>query len=600
MDKKTALRFNHQVQAGLTATKRFLSAFEDKRQNMGVLQAFDSLTADTGAMNPRVEMPEPLKQLLSSKIFQDNPKGVAAVFDGIEVGVNLYRKNNGGDYPSEAVVMSAIGAALNGFTELSNDDESKRQFDKLSFDHHEALSVVPAAIQVTILNGIANSLPIVAMLPNPTGSNEVPLLYGNTTANIRMGVMNKGDAIDGEYAGMPYAENRHTVIMTKKAAVFEVPAHVGYIPRKDSNGAVVFDIDVKSKPAPILGGRSVILVKGTPVANTQNRNHNTKSGTNAFQALGKINIDGNIYLVKTGVEDLDNHAISVEFDASTGFTVPGEDDVEVQFIFDYERKDANGNLILTPPGLEIDFNPFSVFSSASRMHLSASIDSITQMQNELGLTWNAAVLAYMQRKYQLEQTARLLREARNACLRQKNRTIQIDLNKDGIHFNSVEGKLSAAKGSMSKGKLKLAKQINRAVGAVDYFVGDAGAIYFNSLGAYEYTSTGLSFGENFSIYRIGTLNDGTNVYYVPSALGVFNDTNVAATTAEVLSLPRPTTPETAPFVGTVSVPLTVINANPLMFEDQVGIYVRDCAERNPNPRFANQGILMQISNIPSL
>lgn len=36
--------------------------------------------------------------------------------------------------------------------------------------------------------------------------------------------------------------------------------------------------------------------------------------------------------------------------------------------------------------------------------------------------------------------------------------------------------------------------------------------------------TGVAYGDSSSIYRIGTLADGTNVYYIPDSLGVFDNT----------------------------------------------------------------------------
>lgn len=594
MDKQVVKAYQNAVQPELEAFRRFLGEYQNRRQNMGVMQAFDSLD------HAGVQLPETVQLILNSKGVDNRPEAINRIFDGLEAGIEDYQARNGGDMPSERTIMAAFQMALNGFTEHSSDVEAKKQFDKLSFDHHEALSVVPAAIQVTLMTLISSSLPIVAQLPNPIGSNEVPLIFGRTTANIRMGVFSRGDFIDGDKAGLPYLENRHTLVMTANGATFETPIHVGYTARQDSNNATVFEADTTTKKAPFLGGRVVITVKGVMVANDANKSHPTTTGVSVLQGVNgkEVDIDGKKYKVQSGTADLDNHTVEVTFDGA--FDLPQQDEVEVQVVFDYERKDADGNYILTPPGVDMGFESYGIYASPSRVKVSATIDAITQMRNELNLTWNAAVLAVVQNKYYLEQTARLLRETRRACLMQANHTQIIDLDKQGVEFSSVEGKLAAAKGSLYKAKAALSRQMNRGVGGMMYFVSDAGAVYFNTLGEDMFKPTGASYGDNATIYRLGTVNDGTDVYYVPPSLGVFDDAANSATTAEILALPRPNDPALSPFVGMTAVPPIVLSANPELFEEQVGVYSRLAAERNPNPMYANQGMLIQIINVPNL
>lgn len=605
MDKQEALKRSAFVQDELYATKRFLSEFTDKRKNMTTVQAFDNITADEESQKA---LPEILQKILASKhVVAGGDEAIQHIFDGLEMGIEEYQRRNGGENPPIESIYAGMAMAYNGFVENNKDPEAQKmiaQYDKLSFDHHESLSVVPAAIQVTLMTTIASSLPIVAQLPNPIGSNEVPLLFGQTTANIRMGVFNPGDLIDGAKAGLPYLENRHTLVMQAGASAgdFEITSRVGYTAQKDANGATKFVPDDTSKAAPFLGGRVVILVKGVPVARDDSKSHATKSGVSFIQPINgeAIEIDGKKYLVKSGKANLDDHTITVTFDSTNGNEAPQADEVEVQLVFDYERKNSEGKFILTPPGLDLTYGDYSIYASPMRALISASIDAITQMRNELGLDWNGAVLAIVQQKYNLEQTARLLRETRRACLMQKKHSLVIDLDKDGVQFSSVEGKLAAAKGSLLKAKVSITQMTNRAVGAVDYYVSDAGAVYFNSMDANHFKPTGVSYGDSSSIYRIGTLADGTNVYYIPDSLGVFDNTTNNGQNAEIMVLPRPATPETAPFIGMTAVPPIVLTANGEPFEEQVGVYARVSAERNPNPLYANQAMLIKIINVPSL
>lgn len=616
--------------------KNFLADFAEKRKTAeSSLQAFDSLVANhpMGESVAKHQMPESLIAILESKPIKKaqqflsqfssqfdsasdaekdkllesaaNISAEDAIFDGIELGMAEYARRNGGETAPAEVVLAGLNAAANAFTESATDKEVKQNltnygFDSLSFDHHEALSVVPAQITVTILTAIANSLPIVAQLPNPTGSNEVPLIYGNTTANMRMGVFKAGDKIDGVQAGMPYLENRHTVLMTGSGATFSTPIHVGYTKKVNADHSISFEVDTNTQKAPFLGGRVKILVKGVEVANSHNKSHATKSGIDVLQPKDgrSVTIAGKEYLVISGKADLDNHTVEVTFDSAQ--TLPVQGDVEVQFIFDYERKDQNGKLILTPPGLDMNFGNTSIYASPSRVFISASIDAITQMQNELGLPWNGAVLAVVQQKYYLEQTSRLLREAARACLAQgASRTVIYDAQKQGVQYTTMDAMFAPIYSTIGNAKAMLAQGINHPIAGVDVFVGMKGAAVFNAMSETEFNRTKMSYGDNSSIYRIGSLNDGTNVYFVPESLGWLDEAG-ATTTASALLVPRSTTPALSPFVGFTAVPPMVLTANGNPFEQNVGVYSRISAERNPHEVYGNQAVLLQLTNLPSI
>lgn len=609
-------------------TQAFLTDFSQKRKEQSALQAFDSLVKQhpMGEAVGEHRLPDPLKKLLNSKAIKtadaflqntdtgfDNLSaekqeklshviGSQAIFDGIELGMAEYAKRNGGDTAPAHVILDALYRAVNSCTEHSEDPKVQQMLDSLSFDHHEALSVVPAQITVTIFTAIANSLPIVAQLPNPTGSNELPLVYGRSVTNMRMGAMQKGEYIDGDKAGMPYLENRHTLQMEKAGATFSLDVHVGYNKVVNANHSIGFKPDTSTIKAPFLGGRVKIMVKGVEVANDHYRSHATHGGTTKLNPIGDkpITIDGKQYLVQTGTADLDNHKVTVTFDGS--YTEPQDTEVHVQVIFDYERKDANGrDYILDAPGLDMTFSTASVYASPMRAKATATIDAVTQMRNELKLDWHSAVVAIIQNKYFLEQNARLLREQVLSSLQQSGRTITFDAQKTGVQYTNFFDVFSAIRTKITQSRAKLSQELNFPVGAVDIFVGEAGANVFTSLPATEWTATNVSYGDNFSIYRIGALKDGTHVYYVPSSLGWLDEAG-ATTTATALLLPRPSTPSHSPFVGHTAVSPVVLpmNYGAPAFEEKVSVYARMGADRNPNPMFNNQGVLIQMMNLPSI
>lgn len=274
----------------------------------------------------------------------------------------------------------------------------------------------------------------------------------------------------------------------------------------------------------------------------------------------------------------------------------------MQVIFDYERKDTNGrDYVLDAPGVDMTFSTASVYASPMRAKAVATIDAVTQLRNELKLDWHSAVVAIIQNKYFLEQNARLLREQVLSSLQQSSRTITFDAEKTGVQYTNFFDVFAAIRTKITQARAKLSKELNFPVGAVDIFVGEQGANVFTSLPATEWTPTNVSYGDNSSIYRIGTLRDGTHVYYVPSSLGWLDETG-ATTTATALLLPRPTTPSHSPFVGHVAVsPMVLPNSHGSTdYEEKVSMYARMGADRNPNPMFNNQGILIQMVNLPSI
>ena len=164
MDNQEALKRSKIIQDELYATKRFLSEYTDKRKNMTMIQAFDNMTADDESQE---QLPEILKKILNSKVMvEGGDKAIQHIFDGLEMGIEEYQRRNGGDNPPIESIYAGMAMSYNGFIENSKDPEAQKaiaQYDKLSFDHHESLSVVPAAIQVTLMTNIASSLPMFAI-----------------------------------------------------------------------------------------------------------------------------------------------------------------------------------------------------------------------------------------------------------------------------------------------------------------------------------------------------------------------------------------------------------------------------------------------------
>lgn len=602
MDNTKALELSEAGSKEVAATRRFMRLL-DNNANTDVA-TFDSMLAETGNRDQAFsDLPQAAQRILSHPSIEADKQ---IVFDGIADGIAEYQHRNGGELPAAHVISAALTSAA-GMIDVFERKQSTGDsaFDSLSFSHHEALSVVPAAVQVTIASGIANALPLVTMLPNPTGSNELPIVFGTAVADSNMGVMRRGDLLDGDKAGMPYLENRHTLVMEKGVSgAFSLESHVAYTKQVRSNGTVKFVVDKSSPKAPFLGGRVAVMVKGIEIANDKHRDHPTTKGTSTLQPLGEIQIGTEKFKVTTATASLDTHEVNVQFDVSGGFTEPAADDVTVEIIFDFERRDSNGNFILRAPGTDMEFLNRSIFAFPSRARSVATIDAITQLQNELNISWYAAAQMIMIQRYYFEQNGRLLRTAVNMALSSQDpkhgRVIQFDFNTNGVSPTNIADAVSKINLTLGQARTRLSTAINMAIGGYDVYVSTRGAVFFSALGGENYEPTDAAYGDQYSIYRIGRLkNTGANVYYVPDSLGVFDESS-SDTTAHALVVPRPNVPTQAPFVGFVAVPPMILSSSADAFTKDVAVYSRMAAEVNPLPRYSNQFILIEMINLPAL
>ena len=604
MDKQQAKIFQDAAQKEAAAVRPLLAIFANPDNAGRHTAAFDSLQAEHvgGREAAFDDLPSSLQRILSHADIKGQPR---AIFDGLSDGIAEYQRRNGGDMPSEHTLAAALTAAAMPFGGAERYDSAEPTFDSLNLGHHEANSMVPAITQVVIAYGISNSLPLISMLPNPMGSNELPIVYGTAVAGMNMGVMRRNETMDGDKAGMPYLENRHTLTMDAAvdAGEFTLTSRLAYTHKVRADTTSKFIIDGNSPLAPFLGGRVSVMVKGIEVGSDKHRTHATTEGVSVLQPTDKAIVGVNTYILASGTANLDTHKIEVKFDVVNG-DEPADDDVTIELVFDYERKDDNGAQIIREPSTDMNFEHRSIYAHPSRSRSVASIDSITQLSNELGLNWYAAAQTIAMQRYYFEQTGRLLRSAINMCLSNQDpehgRVVTFNFTKNGVTPTNIASAFSNVNITLGLARSRLSTAINMAISGYDLFVSDRGAAFFSGLDGSNYEPTGEPFGDQYSVYRIGKMKaSGANVYYVPKSMGVFNE-DAATTTAHALLVPRANTPAQAAFVGMVAVPPMVLTSNGNAYEKDVAIYSRQAGETNPLPRYRNQFMLIEMINLPAL
>lgn len=600
-DQKT----HRQVASEVATTAEFLKRYQDARKNGDEVAAFDSAVHTNGGEKNPNSYPPALQAIFDSAVC-GSPEGKALILGGIEKGCSVYRERNGGENPSASLVAAGIAAGAAMLNRDSTEgkaffDSMQRttgisldQYDSMSYGHHEALSVVPALVMVTISQRIASGIPTIAYLPNPSGTNELPLLYGRPTASKDWGAFAAGDYLDGDKASSQYFSNHWQFAMTPgsgpTALVYTVTPYTVYA------DAEALTPDTGSDVAPFLGGRVRILVDGVEVAHDRYKSHPTKTGTSDLISKGDVVIGSATVKVNTGTANLTSGLISATFDAA----LPVGAVVTAEVIFDYERKGSDGRPVLTPPGVDIALEGESLYATPMRALVTATIDAITQMRNELGIDARAAAMGIVQGKFYLEETVRLLKAAKQRAIG-TDATAQFDGSRGvsgsmAAAYNTSAELMSEVQIALTKCKQTIAMRSNSSPAGFDVFVGDNGAILFNRLAdtAGYSAVVGFSFASD-TISRIGQFADGTNVYHVPSNAGLLTETSTAG---QFLVVARHSDPAKACIVGHVAVPPMMVEYNADPFEQGAGVYSRSAGELNPIARFADQSAVIEAINLP--
>ncbi|WP_199506838.1 MULTISPECIES: hypothetical protein [unclassified Psychrobacter] len=613
MDPKQALALIDKVRGEVKLTQRLMPFFEKLKGAGGQEDAvqFDSMLATNPAGREAAmeNLPPSLANILNHQYFQKQTDQ-QMVFDGISDGIAEYQARNGGESPSSWVIANALVTAS---TALG--DGSKKQlgegytFDSLNFSSHSATSIVPAATQVFISQTIANALPIVTMLPNPTGANELPIVHTQMVAGRDLAAARRGELLDGSGAGLPYFENRHVLTMTKDAttpAKFTLSVHTKYDKATSAHNTLKFVPDTNSSKAPFIAGRVFIKLKGRTIAQSPSgySSSSNVSGVLSLQVNSKpLVIGGKKYQALSAIANLDTQEIEITFSEAAGFDVPVQDDVVGDVSFDYERKDGSGKKILTEPSTDIQPEYETLRAYPSRTLSTASIDAITQLANELGLDFFSASQYISLARYILEQNARLLRAAYEMAITnadaKEGRVLIYDFNTNGVAPTNIASASTKINQVITKGRTRLSRAIGMVIGTIDIYVSDRGAVFFAGMDGSDYESTSNSYGDNGSVYMIGRLKkSNANVYYIPPSLGVLDETVGSPTTARALCIARPLSQMKAQFVGFNVVPPLSVSSNADAFEQNAGSYMRQAADINPIGRYQDQSFVIEMINLP--
>ncbi len=499
---------------------------------------FDSASSDSifGEMLSRGDIPEKLQVLLDESKGETGAVLAKTILDSVE----LYTKAHGRE-PTPDLLNQAIHSAY----ATTHQARTQYKLDSASAttEHHDQMGIVNPRPIVSILTTMGSAIPVAYYLPSDIGNNKATLaIVSNRTAND-YGSYAYNDSLDGTNSGNTYVNSarvHQADSEDQKAYAGKITTLQGYQGNEDQ-------CNPEGKTVKLLRGRSLVYINGKLCGreiDSKGVGDSSLSGTfhkgsTAHQISGKINTDNGVFTVNVT-------------------PALGENDkVLVEAFIDYERSSELTPSILTA------VETFDLHANAWRVLTSQTIDSRTQMSNELGLDPYSQQVVTVNAQFGNERHYDVLKKARRmAQSNQKEYTFNFN---PADHVNSRVGLMQAV--SEASHDMLLRTQ-NFGIGTM--YVNKKLASLMRALPTDIFQSSGLP--ESAGIYRVGTLFGIYDVYFTPK---VVRD-------GEILCIGRATDVARSPFVLGDAVPATVI---PLAVDGNlksgVGFYARNFTSVNP-------------------
>lgn len=594
----------------LQATSNFINSmgFKDGK-SANQVQVFDSIVQQCTdqKVNVAAMIPDSLSGLIN--IFKDSPNAKSQILDSIQKGIDLYRSKHGGDMPKADAIAMALDAGhllynglkaanTNGIFDSANaksvSDEIKSFYDSVSSTSSGHIADVPALAMVTITMMIASASPLVAYLPNPMGTNSLPLLYVRHVAGMDYGQTRKNDFLDGIKASAQYFDAVHTFVCN--------------IANKDATVTSKRLVDKDGKPTgnsrlPMVVGGCRAYLNGVYVGNDQYPIGN-KPTTSNFTAVPNVTvkIEDVEYKLVSGTHNSDTDTISLTFDKN----LPADAVVTVQVLADYERQDGDGKDIIPAPNADASLDYSAVHAYSIRAIYKASIEALTQMQNELGVDMRSAFVAIVIAKVMLEQNTRLLKEI-FARAKGKKYERQCDLTRGSDMTQAFNG--TAMIGAeifpaIEDCKRRVISQTGHKPDGFDiYCTGSLATLVKVLSDDTHFVPSGLTFGIPSEIVRLGS-KGSDNFYYVPEDAGIVKQgeidvDNEKVQYGELGIVGRNNVAAKSVFVGHTAVPVVTRDTTSKDFNTGVWFTTRQAAQVNDIGRYADQVQVLTVLNLPA-
>ena len=504
-----------------------------------------------------IKIPATLQAVLDEVKGDDQAAFVTrAVLDG----VSAYESQHGTEAPAD-VVETALHAAY------ATTDAARLQYrlDSATSSHHDQMSLQPNRAVVAILSAMGEAIPFAHYLPADIGSNEARLAIMTHHAGSTLGAYAQGAILDGVSSGDTY-------ISSSRVHTSVPAAQTGAITGKLTKLQATEDTcDPDAGNLKLLRGRSIVYVDGRVAAREVD-----SSGSGASAVSGTLAIGGLSYAIG-GTINTDTGAYAL---TSTP-PLPGTVNVVVEGFIDFERDGE-----LTPTVISA-VNTYTLHAKPWRVTTHQTIDSRTQMANELGLDPYSESVIAIQAQFANERHYDVLRKGRRLAAL-NTATFDFALASQQAQKNRAEiwQDFSYPLGVVSQ---KMAEDTMNH-GVTHLYVGKRVAAQLLGLPSTVFQPSGIA--PRPGIYRLGRLFGQYDVYYTPKGL------KETATSAQILAVGRATDVTRNPVVLGDAVPPTVV---PLSMgrdmQQGAAFYARNFTAVNPHDPSARGFALIDVINM---
>ncbi|PRF93139.1 hypothetical protein [Burkholderia multivorans] len=542
---------------------QFVDSLKDNATKGGTFDsaaAADFLATAT-SQNTGVKVPDTLQTVLDEAKGDD---AAALVTRAVLDGVSVYEAQHGTPAPADVIELALHSA-------YATTEAARRKFslDSATSAHHDQISLQPNRAVVAILAALGEAIPFAHYLPADIGSNEARLAIMTHQAGNTFGSYAQGALLDGVDSGDAYISSSRVHTSMPAAAGETTPGAVAG--KITAIQATADTCDQNAAALKLLRGRSIVYVDGRVAAREVD-----SAGSGNSAVSGTIIVAGTSYAIG-GTINTDTGVYALTTTPPLPATVP----VVVEGFIDFERAPE-----LTPTIISA-VNTFSLFAKPWRVTTHQTIDSRTQMANELGLDPYSESVIAIQAQFANERHYDVLRKGvRLAALN----TATFDLGAAQAHVYSGRfGVWPELAYPLSVVSQKMAEDTMNH-GVTHLYVTKRVAAQFLGLPSTLFQPSGIA--PRPGIYRLGRLFGQYDVYYTPKGL------NETAASAQILAVGRATDVTRNPVVLGDAVPPTVIplavNAD---LRQGAGFYARNFTAVNPHDPSARGFALINVTNM---
>lgn len=538
--------------------EKFVKSLQDNTVKAGI---FDSAAAadfisTVSNQNTGIKIPDTLQAVLDEARGNDAPLVTRAILDG----VHAYETQHCSAAPAD-VLEQALHLAYG----TTNEARRRYHLDSATSLASDAGGLQPDRAVVAILSAMGEAIPFAHYLPADIGSNEAILAIMSHNAGNAYGRYAQGGLMDGSLSGNAYISSSRINSSLPAAATGAVTGKLTTVQTTEDT------CDAGAAAVKLLRGRTIVYVNGQLAAREVDSTGAGNSGMN-----GKISVAGVEYAIGGSI-NTDTGVYALTTTPALPVTVP----VVVEGFIDYERAPELTPSIITA------VNTYKLHAKPWRVTTTATIDSRTQMANELGLDPYSESVIAVRAQYANERHYEVLAKAKRlAANNQVEHDFQWAARSAQMSRSQIWADLGSVLGAVSQ--QMAIDTMNH--GITHLYVGTMLAAQFMALPREIFEPSGTA--ERPGIFRIGRLLGRFEVYYTPKGI------NETSTSSQILCIGRATDVTRNPFILGDAVPPTVI---PLAVGQDLrqgaGFYSRGFTSVNPHGPSSLGCALINVINL---